>query len=164
MGDFKIERYKGKGDNKGLVKSFVITNFHTSQTSGGNVKIDPKNPSNLAMLKGALDKFPTFAGAIFNTHLPVYLRAKISNKWRGTFIQALQIAEVANSDSRSLKAQTLFKLIENANKEGESFESGDLTKKGWKKQGFDIPPTDEEIEQVKSGDDPWAPESDSSDE
>ena len=155
--NFIIEQYEGKGEARSKVKTIWVSGLDTVQTKTGNIKINPQNKANLATLKGAIEKFPSFAGSIFNTHLGVYLRAKLPNGWKGTFIQALQAAETASKvivrSPEFQKHQALLVLADN--NIDKAFESSKALGMKFLKKDF---------EAVAQGNDPWAPEPDENDQ
>ena len=153
---FTFTKTKGKGDDAEVIATFHLTGLKLKKV-GDSMKIDPQDSGNIASFKAVIGDFPQFAGALLNTHMPVFLRGKLNDGFRGTLRQAVEAACSGGAvDNRSSKAQ----MIAGELKADPEFEASDLTKKAWKKRGFDAPPTAAEIESVRNGDDPWSEDGD----
>lgn len=151
MENFKIERTSGKGDAKKVIETYTITGMNLIK-AGESWKIDPRNQANLATFKGIIGDFPQFAGSLLNTMTPVFLRGKLPDGFRGTLRQAV---EVACSGKAEVVRSPQFSAIAGILTGNHNFKVEDMPKTAWPIIGFSTPPTDDEVEAVKAGTDPW---------
>src|SRR6056297_1873448 len=139
-----------KGDLK-TVATYRVTGLNLRKVGEG-YKIDPKNQANLATLKGLLGDFPQFAGSVLNTYVPVFLRGKLNDGFRGTLRQAVEAACSGKVEVvRSSQFATLAGIIAG----NPAFDPKTMPKTAWPAMGFTEPPTAENVAAVKGGIDPW---------
>jgi len=155
--NFKFVKTVGKGDARKTVATYTITGL-TLVRAGESWKIDPKNQANLASFKAAISDFPQFAGSMMNTMVPVFLRGKLPDGFRGTLRQAV---ETACSGKIAVVRSPQFTAINGILAGNPDFDPKTMPKTAWPLIGFAEPPTAEEVDAVKGGNDPWMEDEDS---
>jgi len=148
VGRFTIKQATGskKEGTYKLVKTYHVTGLKLDESGTPTAA-----PENIASLKGVLGAFPHFAKSVISTYLPVYSRAKAKDGAEYTLAQLLALCAPNDSDERGPKAKAIALLL----KDDPELETDDMKPKAWKKRGFNKPPTDEEIDAVKAGQDPF---------
>lgn len=136
---------KKAGDYK-LLKTYHIVGLKTDKNGSPTAA-----PENIAALKGTLGAFPHFAKSVLSTYLPVYSRAKAKDGAEYTLAQLLTACAPSDADERGPKAKAIALLL----KDDPELEADDMKAKAWKKRGFTVPPTDEQIDAVRAGEDPF---------
>ena len=149
---FTFNKTKGKGDSAEVVASFAITGLKLKKV-GDSWKIDPADSGNVAALKAVIGDFPQFAGALLNTHMPVFLRGKLSDGFRGSLREAV---EQACSGKTGVVRSPQFQVIAGILVNTPDFDPATFPKTAWRPMGFDTVPTADDIKAVRNGDDPWA--------
>jgi len=149
--NFKFVKTVGKGDARKTVATYTITGL-TLVRAGESWKIDPKNQANLASFKAAISDFPQFAGSMMNTMVPVFLRGKLPDGFRGTLRQAV---EAACSGKVEVVRSSQFTAINGILAGNPNFDPKTMPKTAWPLIGFAEPPTAEQVAAVKNGNDPW---------
>lgn len=116
--DFRIE----KKDKDGKVeKVMIIKGLDTVTTKEGNVKLKPTE-TNAAAFKGLLAPNSKLLGAMLNTYLPVWLRGKLDDGFKGTLAQAVEKASAGATrqsakDAKVEAAKAAMEFIPKAKRE-----------------------------------------------
>lgn len=150
--EFTFSKTKGKGDDATVVATFILTGLKLKPV-GDSWKIDPQDSGNIATIKALIGDFPQFAGAMFNTYLPVFLRGKLNDGFRGTLRQAV---ETACSGKVAVVRSPQFQVISGILVATPAFDPKAFPKTAWGPMGFGTPPTDAEVDAVRNGKDPWS--------